>query len=93
MAQKKYTPILPFDGTLSENFITYDNLPYHQNMDYIRPENIKKDSGNIIKYYRCSDVKPCYVGEVMPEEETCDEEDACSEENTGTEEDDSTESV
>lgn len=84
MAEKKYTPILPFDGTLSENFIIYDNQTYHQNIDYVRSEYVRKDSGNIIKYYRCSDVKPYYVGEVMPEE--TDDEEA----STNTETDDST---
>ena len=49
MAEKKYTPILPFDGTIGENFIIYDNQTYHQNINYITPESVKKDSGNIIK--------------------------------------------
>ena len=73
MAEKKYTPILPFDGTLNENFIIYDNQTYHQNIDYITPEKVKKDSGNIVKYYRCSDVKPCYIGETRPEEDDVEE--------------------
>ena len=73
MAEKKYTPILPFDGTLNENFTIYDNQIYHQNIDYITPEKVKKDSGNIIKYYRCSDVKPYYIGETRPEEEEEDD--------------------
>ena len=73
MAEKKYTPILPFDGTLNENFIIYDNQTYYKNIEYITPEKVNKESGNIVKYYRCSDVKPYYIGETRPEEEEEDD--------------------
>ena len=81
MADKKYTPILPFDGTIGENFIIYNNQTYHQDINYITADNVKKDSGNIIKYYRCSDVKTCYVGETRPEEYIEDSEETGSEQD------------
>ena len=59
---KKYTPILPFDITFGENFITYDNQVYHQDLEYITPDKVKMESGNVIKYYRCNDNRICHIG-------------------------------
>lgn len=85
MADKKYTPILPFDGTIGENFIIYDNQTYHQDINYITADHVKKDSGNIIKYYRCSDIKPCYIGETRPEEASEDFDETISEQDSSDE--------
>ncbi len=48
--EKTYTPLLPYDSTFGECFTTYDTMPYLCNRDLCHP-NIKKDSGNIVKYY------------------------------------------
>ena len=47
---KTYTPLLPYDSSFGEYFSTYDSMPYRCNRDLCHP-NIKKSSGNIVKYY------------------------------------------
>ncbi len=37
--EKKYTPILPFDGTQMDNFQIYDNVKYTCKIDFQR-ENV-----------------------------------------------------
>ena len=59
---KKYAPILPFDITFGESFTTYDNQVYHQDLEYITPDKVKMESGNVIKYYRCNDNQICRIG-------------------------------
>lgn len=48
--EKKYTPLLPYDGTYGTSFTTYDTMPYECNRDLCHP-NIVKSTGNIVKYY------------------------------------------
>ena len=48
--EKKYTPLLPFDGTYGQHFTTYENMAYECNRDLCHP-NIVKSTGNIVKYY------------------------------------------
>ncbi len=62
MNDTKYTPILPFDSTAAENFIIYYPTAYVRDINLIPPEKIAMESGNLIKYYRCSTKEPMPVG-------------------------------
>ena len=62
MSEKGYTPLLPFDSTLAENFIIYYPVPYVRDVNFIPPEKIAMESGNIVKYYRCQMAEPVPVG-------------------------------
>ena len=48
--EKKYTPLLPYDGCYGENFTTYNTMTYHCDRDICYP-NIKTNTENIVKYY------------------------------------------
>ncbi|MBE5950011.1 MAG: hypothetical protein E7260_00305 [Lachnospiraceae bacterium] len=48
--EKKYTPLLPYDGNYGENFTTYQTMVYHCDRDACYPY-VGTDSGNMIKYY------------------------------------------
>ena len=47
---KKYTPLLPYDGTIGEYFSTHDTMTYVCNRDLCHP-NIGMSTDNIVKYY------------------------------------------
>ena len=47
---KKYTPLLPYDGTIGQYFSTYDTMTYVCNRDLCHP-NIRMNTENIVKYY------------------------------------------
>lgn len=52
MEDKKYTPILPFDGTLADNFMIYDNVTYVCRIDRSSPDSpVKLHHDSMIKYY------------------------------------------
>ena len=58
---KKFTPVLPYDSTFGEYFSTYDSMPYRCDRDRCHP-NIKKDSGNIVKYFEyCVNTEKAYI--------------------------------
>ncbi len=59
---KKYTPILPFDHTLSENFSMYQSLPYTRDITLITEHSIRLESGNVYKYYRATQQDSYPVG-------------------------------
>jgi hypothetical protein len=42
----------PYDTALEENMPMYDNLPYVCDVALCSRDNIKIESGNIIKFYR-----------------------------------------
>ncbi len=64
MATQNYTPLLPFDSTVAENFVIYYPTPYVRDINLIPPEKIAMESGNLIKYYRCNITEPKPVGGV-----------------------------
>ncbi len=59
---KNFAPILPFNPTLGEHFPSYDQVTYVQDKDICNDRPIRMESGNIIKYYRYIETKPCAVG-------------------------------
>lgn len=62
MSEKKYTPLLPFDSTVAENFVIYYPTPYVRDINLIPPEKIAMESGNVVKYYRYHLTDPMPVG-------------------------------
>ncbi len=48
--KNKFTPLLPYDGTIGQNFSMYDKMPYYCDRDLCHP-NIIMSTGNIVKYY------------------------------------------
>lgn len=62
MAKQNYTPLLPFDSTVAENFVIYYPTAYVRDINLIPPEKIAMESGNLIKYYRCNIKEPTPVG-------------------------------
>lgn len=52
MEEKKYTPILPFDGTMADSFFIYDNVPYVCRIDRNSPDSpVSMHHESMIKYY------------------------------------------
>lgn len=45
----------PYDATLEENMSMYDKLPYKRNEDLCNASTLALESGNLIKYYRCTE--------------------------------------
>jgi len=62
MSEKGYTPLLPFDSTVAENFIIYYPVRYVRDINLIPPEKIAMESGNIVKYYRYQVTEPVPIG-------------------------------
>ena len=62
MSEKGYTPLLPFDSTIAENFIIYYPVPYTRDVNLIPPEKIALESGNVVKYYTYQLSEPIPVG-------------------------------
>lgn len=62
MSKKDYTPLLPFDSTVAENFVIYYPVPYARDITLIPPEKIAMESGNVVKYYRCQMTEPVAIG-------------------------------
>lgn len=62
MSEKTYTPLLPYDESFGENFTIYYPVAYSHNINLIPPEKIAMESGNVIKYYRCTNQEPILVG-------------------------------
>ena len=59
---KEYTPVLPFDGTMNDNFVIYDNTVYKCTVDsYQVPIKLHHDA--MVKYYSCNyEEKPVRIG-------------------------------
>ena len=62
MSEKSYTPMLPFDDTVAENFVIYYPVPYIRDVNLIPPEKIAMESGNVVKYYRYQVTEPVALG-------------------------------
>lgn len=61
MEEKLMTPAsphLPYDDSLNYQCQIYDNIPYVWDPTLDIPRPIAKESGNIIKSYRCCIVEP-----------------------------------
>ncbi|MBQ8315917.1 MAG: hypothetical protein IJ427_08410 [Lachnospiraceae bacterium] len=62
MSENGYTPLLPFDSTVAENFVIYYPVPYVRDVNLIPPEKIAMESGNVVKYYRYQITEPVAIG-------------------------------
>lgn len=51
----------PYDTTLEENISLYDRLPYKRNEDLCNASTLALESGNLIKYYRCTQIEPVEI--------------------------------
>lgn len=51
----------PYDATLEENMSMYDKLPYKRNEDVCNASTLALESGNLIKYYRCTQTDPIEI--------------------------------
>ena len=62
--EKKYTPVLPFDATINDSFIVYDNETYKCRIDQYQSENpIALHQKTMVKYYNCDyKEKPVRLG-------------------------------
>jgi len=58
----KYAPILPYDITYGEPHSMYDNMTYHKDNNVCNASNIRMESGNVYKFFRCAEQKPYLVG-------------------------------
>lgn len=60
---KKYSPLLPFDGTQMDNFQIYDNVKYTCKLDLRKENIITMHNENMVKYYEClADQAPVKIG-------------------------------
>lgn len=62
MSEKQFTPILPFQDTMNDNFIIYDNTTYVRDIELAEDRFIMMHNPNMIKYYTTQDVKPVKIG-------------------------------
>lgn len=51
----------PYDATLEENMSMYDKLPYKRNEDVCNASTLTLESGNLVKYYRCTETDPIEI--------------------------------
>lgn len=49
-----FSKLAPFDSSSSDHLSMYDNLPYERNSDVCNKTTVAKESGNILKFYRCN---------------------------------------
>lgn len=91
---KKFTPLLPFDSSLGEQFALYDNMTYVCDNDICNAGMVKMESGNVCKFYRCKSTEPIKIGgdivdsealEIEEDSEENDISDEIPEEETETE--------
>lgn len=72
----KYTPILPFDITIGEDFEMYQNFTYRRDLSLFDNDEQKMERGNVIHGYRCNFQEARPIGGDAPaaEEESSEEE-------------------
>ena len=58
----KYAPILPFDVTYGERLSMYDSMTYHKDNNVCNSGNIRMESGNVYKFFRCAEQEPYLIG-------------------------------
>lgn len=49
-----FSKLAPFDSSMSDHLSMYDNLPYQRDPDRCNGQVVCKESGNILKFYRCN---------------------------------------
>jgi len=62
--EKKYSPVLPFDCTVNDSFVVYNNVKYQCNIEKYQTEDpIRLHHNNMVKYYDCKyEDKPMKLG-------------------------------
>lgn len=61
LAIKKDMPMKPYEDTMWDQFSMYEKMPYIWNTDLNAERVFRKESGNIIKAYRCKIEEPIEV--------------------------------
>lgn len=51
----------PYDDAMSDQFSMYDKMPFTWNPDFNVERVFRKESGNIIKAYRCKVEEPIEI--------------------------------
>lgn len=52
-AKISFSKLAPFDSSSTDHLSMYDNLPYKRNSDVCNGEAVTKETGNVLKFYRC----------------------------------------
>lgn len=60
--EKHYTPILPYDSTLHEDFSMYDRPVYTRDLSLFDNNERMMNRGNVIHFFECKKVAPRKVG-------------------------------
>jgi len=63
--EEKREPLLPFDSTVTDNFIIYSQSPfvkYERNRSYLDESTIMMNNPNMVKYYTVNEEEPIKVG-------------------------------
>jgi len=58
MNSKEYTRVSPYDDSQWDYNSMYDNMPFVWNPDLNVEKIFSKDTGNLIKAYRCKIIEP-----------------------------------
>ena len=61
IAMKKDVPVRPYEDSMWDQFSMYEKMPYIWNKDLNTDRVFRKESGNIIKAYRCKIEEPFEV--------------------------------
>lgn len=61
IATKKDMPVKPYEDTMWDQFSMYEKMPYIWNSDFNADRVLRRESGNIIKAYRCKIEEPFEV--------------------------------
>ncbi len=62
MSDTKYTPILPFEDTMKDGFVIYNQVVYTRDIALTEKEIIDNHSDNMIKYYTTVMQGPVKIG-------------------------------
>ena len=62
MSDTKYTPILPFEDTMKDGFVIYNQVVYTRDIALTEKEIIDNHSDNMIKYYTTVMHDPVKIG-------------------------------
>lgn len=62
MEEKTYTPILPFEDTVLDTFLCYDNVKYKRDLDVAQDGMVMLHNPNLIKYYETNSNEAVKIG-------------------------------
>jgi hypothetical protein len=61
MKEQKAAPVKPYDDSMWDRNSMYDTMPYAWDRDINIDKRFTRESGNIIKFYRCQIKEPYEV--------------------------------